>query len=136
MREARATIKGLAVTSTTGGMIMKLPGRAGDVPVIGGGSYCGPAGAVTCSGHGEPVVRVCLAKYAYDLLELGADAGEAAERAVDHLVDITGGMAGLIVLDTRGGRGWATSTKHISVGVPDGQPDDRCGYLPTAEDQP
>lgn len=120
----------LAVTSTTGGMIMKLPGRAGDVPVIGGGSYCGPAGAVTCSGHGEPVVRVCLAKYAYDLLEHGAGAQETAERAVDYLVAAVAGNAGLIVLDRFGNRAWATSTRRISVGVPEGLTEDRQGFRP------
>jgi len=124
----------LAVASSTGGMALKLPGRAGDTPIIGGGSYCGPAGAVTCTGHGEAAMRVCLAKHAYDLLERGLDAGEAAQRAVDHLVQAVDGRAGLILLDRAGNRAWATSTRRISVGLVDGMPEDNHGQLFVGQD--
>ena len=107
----------LAVASSTGGIQLKLPGRAGDTPVIGGGSYCGPAGAVTCTGHGESAMRVCLAKYAYDLLTKGMIAAEAARRAVDYLVETVQGRSGLVVVDAHGNRGWATSTDRITIGV-------------------
>jgi len=120
----------LAVASSTGGILLKLPGRAGDTPVVGGGSYCGPAGATSCTGHGEAAMRVCLAKYAYDLLEHGAGAQETAERAVDYLVAAVAGNAGLIVLDRFGNRAWATSTRRISVGVPEGLTEDRQGFRP------
>lgn len=120
----------LAVASSTGGMALKLPGRAGDTPIIGGGSYCGPAGAVTCTGHGEAAMRTCLAKYAYDLLAQGVDAQDAADRAVSHLVDTIDGRAGLILLDTAGNRAWATSTRRISVGIPEDMPESNHGFLP------
>ena len=109
----------LAVASSTGGITLKLPGRAGDTPVAGAGSYCGPAGAATCTGHGESVMRVCLAKYAYDALERGATAQEAADAAVDYLVKLVDGSAGLIVLDCLGSRAWNTSTRRIAVGLPE-----------------
>jgi L-asparaginase / beta-aspartyl-peptidase len=108
----------LAVASSTGGIMLKLPGRAGDTPVAGAGSYCGPAGAVTCTGHGESAMQVCLAKYAYDLLERGASAREAADAAVAYLLERVNGHAGLIVLDRQGRRAWNTSTHRIAVGLP------------------
>jgi len=119
----------LAVASSTGGIQLKLPGRSGDTPVIGGGSYCGPAGAATCTGHGESAMRVCLAKYAYDLLAHGATAAEAAQRSVDHLVSTIKGRSGLVIIDARGNRGWATSTSRIAVGIPESKPEENYGAL-------
>jgi beta-aspartyl-peptidase (threonine type) len=120
----------MAVANSSGGIVMKMPGRAGDVPVIGSGGYCGPAGAVACTGHGEPVMRVCMAKYAYDLLAGGMPVAAVARRAVKYLVDTVNGRAGLILMDPQGNRAWATSTAHIGVGVPECVPDDVGGSMP------
>jgi L-asparaginase / beta-aspartyl-peptidase len=120
----------LAVASSTGGIMMKLPGRAGDTPVVGAGSYCGPAGAVTCTGHGESVMRSCLAKFAYDALDRGANAAEAAGLALEYLVEKVNGRAGLIIVDRIGCRAWSTSTPRISIGVPESITTARSGSLP------
>jgi beta-aspartyl-peptidase (threonine type) len=117
----------IAVAGSTGGIMLKMPGRAGDTPVVGSGSYCGPAGAITCTGHGEAVMRLCLAKYAYDLLERGSSAFEAAERAIDLLVERVQGVAGLIAVDSEGRRAWCTSTKRIAVGINEEVLDSRRG---------
>jgi beta-aspartyl-peptidase (threonine type) len=109
----------IAVASSTGGIMLKLPGRLGDTPVIGSGSYCGPAGAVTATGHGEACMRICLAKYIYDQLEQGASAMEAARAGVAHMVERVDGRAGVIVLDKQGRRAWCTSTSRISAAVPE-----------------
>lgn len=110
---------GLAAALSTGGVMLKLPGRLGDTPVPGGGAYCGPAGAVCATGHGEAAMRVCLAKYIYDRLEAGADALSAALAGVKYLVERVDGKAGVIVLDRQGRRAWATSTTRISAGIPE-----------------
>jgi beta-aspartyl-peptidase (threonine type) len=109
----------IAVASSTGGIMLKLPGRIGDTPVIGSGSYAGPAGAVTATGHGEACMRICLAKYIYDQLERGATALEAARAGVQHMVEKVDGKAGVIVLDHLGNRAWSTSTSRISAGAPE-----------------
>jgi L-asparaginase / beta-aspartyl-peptidase len=119
----------IAVASSTGGIMLKHPGRVGDTPIVGAGNYCGPAGVTACTGHGEAVMRVCLAKYAYDLLEAGCCAAEAAQRSVAHLVDTVDGKAGIIVLDRHGNRAWATSTMRIAVGVPEKLVDANVGVL-------
>jgi beta-aspartyl-peptidase (threonine type) len=99
--------------------MLKLPGRVGDTPIPGAGSYCGKSGAVTCTGHGEAAMRVCLAKYCYDLLEAGMPVLEAAQQAVDYCHSRTDGRLGLIALNANGERAFCTCTRNISVGVPE-----------------
>jgi N4-(beta-N-acetylglucosaminyl)-L-asparaginase len=49
----------LATAVTTSGLAWKLPGRVGDSPIIGAGSYCDDeAGAAVSTGLGEEVIRV------------------------------------------------------------------------------
>ena len=54
----------LAVATSTGGIFNKLPGRIGDSPLIGCGTYANASGAVSCTGYGEAIIRVVLAKSA------------------------------------------------------------------------
>jgi N4-(beta-N-acetylglucosaminyl)-L-asparaginase len=49
----------LATAVTTSGLAFKLPGRVGDSPLVGAGSYCDDeAGAAVSTGVGEEVIRV------------------------------------------------------------------------------
>jgi beta-aspartyl-peptidase (threonine type) len=108
---------GIAVAGSTGGIMLKYPGRVGDTPMVGSGSYAGPAGAVTCTGHGEAIMRVCLAKYCYDLMAAGKRVDEACRGSIAHLVDSVDGFAGLIAIAPDGSRAWATSTPNLPVGI-------------------
>ena len=55
--------------TSTGGTCCKLPGRVGDSPLIGCGCYADSnAGGVSCTGYGEAIMKVVLAKTACDLL--------------------------------------------------------------------
>jgi beta-aspartyl-peptidase (threonine type) len=58
----------LAVATSTGGIWLKLPGRVGDSPILGGGTYACEHGAVSATGHGEGILRLGLAKVACDLM--------------------------------------------------------------------
>lgn len=51
----------LAAAGSTGGMLMKLPGRVGDAAVLGAGIYADEDAAVLCSGHGEATIELSLA---------------------------------------------------------------------------
>ncbi len=64
---------GLAVATSTGGIFNKLPGRVGDSPLIGCGTYADDAGAVSCTGYGEAIIRVVMAKTMVDFLKGGAE---------------------------------------------------------------
>ena len=52
----------LAAATSTGGMTGKLPGRVGDTPIIGAGTYADNAScAVSATGHGEFFIRYAAA---------------------------------------------------------------------------
>jgi L-asparaginase / beta-aspartyl-peptidase len=105
----------LAVATSTGGIFKKLPGRVGDSPLIGCGTYADEDAAVSCTGHGESIIRVVLAKSAAGFLNGGADPQSAAKRAVELLVNKTGSTGGLIIIDRRGKIGYARNTTHMPV---------------------
>ncbi|HYL64352.1 MAG TPA: isoaspartyl peptidase/L-asparaginase [Candidatus Methylomirabilis sp.] len=57
--------------TSTGGTCCKLPGRVGDSPLIGCGCYAdSAAGGVSCTGYGEAIMKIVMAKAACDLLAL------------------------------------------------------------------
>jgi L-asparaginase / beta-aspartyl-peptidase len=107
----------LAAATSTGGIFDKFPGRVGDSPLIGCGTYADEHGAVSCTGHGEAIVRVVLAKSAVELLKGLADPQVAAKKAVELLVNKTGSTGGLILVDSRGKIGYARNTSHMPVCV-------------------
>lgn len=76
-RDARGRF---AATLSTGGTSLTLYGRVGDVPIYGAGLFAGPAGAVACTGWGEAIIRRAAARAAYELLEQGVPAREAARQ--------------------------------------------------------
>jgi beta-aspartyl-peptidase (threonine type) len=106
-----------AAATSTGGTYGKLPGRVGDSALIGSGTYADSAtGAVSCTGDGEGIIRVVLARRALDYLKDADDPRYAARVAVDLLVDEGRGEGGLIVVDWRGRMGYAHSTPLMPVG--------------------
>lgn len=88
----------LAAATSTGGVTGKLPGRLGDSPLIGAGTYADGRVAVSCTGHGESFIRGVTAKSLAYLLEMGRDLGEAAASVLAE-VESFGGDGGLIALD-------------------------------------
>jgi len=55
--------------TSTGGTCCKLPGRVGDSPLIGCGCYAdATSGGVSCTGYGEAIMKIVMAKAACDLL--------------------------------------------------------------------
>ncbi len=93
----------LAAATSTGGYTGKLPGRIGDSPIIGAGTYADNAScAVSGTGLGEAFMRAVLAhdvaaRMRYRGVSL-AQASRAALRTVRRL----GGDGGLVALDRRG----------------------------------
>jgi len=105
----------LAAATSTGGTFNKLPGRVGDSPLIGCGTYANTFGAVSCTGHGEAIIRVLMARDVVQLLQDGIEPTEAAGMALDNLEELTGSTAGLILIDARGRVGFGRSTTHMPV---------------------
>ncbi len=105
----------IAVATSTGGIFDKLPGRVGDSPLLGCGTYADETGGVSCTGNGEAIIRVVLAKTALGFLQNGIDPQSAAEQAVALLAAKTGATGGLILIDRGGGVGYARNTVHMPV---------------------
>ena len=110
----------LAAATSTGGMTNKRPGRVGDSPVIGAGTYAdNRTAAISCTGTGEIFMRTVAA---YDICARMAYAGhslaEAAQTVVMQVLPALDGRGGLIAVDAQGNlslpfntegmyRGWA-----------------------------
>jgi beta-aspartyl-peptidase (threonine type) len=70
----------IAAATSTGGLMMKLPGRVGDGAVIGAGTYATPWAGVSATGHGEPIMRHALGKVAV---------GAAREMGIRQAIEMT-----------------------------------------------
>lgn len=94
----------LAAATSTGGMTNKRPGRVGDSPLIGAGTYAdNRTAAISCTGSGEMFIRanaafdVC-ARMAYG----GQSLAQAAEAVVMQALPAIDGRGGLIAVDAQG----------------------------------
>ncbi|NHN47003.1 asparaginase [Halostella sp. JP-L12] len=105
----------LAAATSTGGRWQALAGRVGDVPQIGSGFYCAPAGGASATGAGEDIARVTLSRRAVQHLERGADAATAADRAIESFGELTGSDAGVIVLGRDGSVGSAFNSDAMQT---------------------
>jgi beta-aspartyl-peptidase (threonine type) len=59
---ARDKHGGIAVATSSGGIVGRMRGRVGDAAILGAGTYAGLSGAVSCTGHGEEIMRRSLAR--------------------------------------------------------------------------
>lgn len=92
----------LAAATSTGGTPRKLPGRVGDSPLIGAGTYAdNSSGATSATGWGEAIMKVLLSfRVCEDLRHIGAD--EAARKGIELLHRKTKGYAGIIGIGRNG----------------------------------
>jgi L-asparaginase / beta-aspartyl-peptidase len=125
----------LMAATSTGGTCCKLPGRVGDSPLIGCGCYAdSEAGGVSCTGYGEAIMKVVMAKTAAEFLRHPGGkesvpspsvspkpvtedvASAAARRSVQILAERTQATGGLILLDREGNPGFAFNTPRMAYG--------------------
>ncbi|NJE76392.1 isoaspartyl peptidase/L-asparaginase family protein [Thermococcus sp. ES12] len=101
--------------TSTGGVFLKMFGRVGDTPIIGGGTYANEVAGASCTGLGEVAIKLALAKSATDFVRLGMDAQSASEAAISLATKYFGpDTMGIIMVDSRGNVGFAKNTKHMS----------------------
>src|SRR5437762_1523081 len=93
----------LAAATSTGGTTNKRPGRIGDTPVIGAGTYANNATcAVSATGDGEYFIRATVGRDVSALMEYrGMSLKDAAQAALDKVAKL-GGNGGLIAIDHQG----------------------------------
>jgi L-asparaginase / beta-aspartyl-peptidase len=121
----------LAAATSTGGIAGKLPGRIGDSPIIGAGTYADNAScAVSATGHGEIFMRFGAAfEIAARMRHRGQTLAEAAREVVEGLAK-AGGSGGLVAVDRDGAlalpfncagmyRGYVTADGIINTAIYD-----------------
>lgn len=90
----------IAAATSTGGMTNKMPGRVGDSPIIGSGTWaqnnvCG----VSSTGHGEFFIKYQVAKEVCTRIEyLNKSIIEASQEIIDELEQIEA-YGGIIAID-------------------------------------
>jgi len=92
----------LAAATSTGGTTNKLPGRVGDSPVIGAGTYANGICAISATGDGEYFIRATVAHDVAALMEYrGMKLAETAQCVLDKVAKL-GGAGGVIAIDREG----------------------------------
>lgn len=94
----------LAAATSTGGMTAKAPGRVGDSPVIGAGTWADDETcAVSGTGHGEIFIRYAAGhEIASRLRYAGQNLQQAAHGVVVDVLAPAGGSGGVIAVDRSG----------------------------------
>ena len=116
-------------------MVNKLAGRVGDSPLIGAGTYADDeAGACSTTGHGEAMIRMCLAKTAVEGMRAldgtsiastsinsesgtrvtGKTAAQTSRDAIALMQRRTAQTGGLIVVAPDGSLGLARTTRTMT----------------------
>ncbi|MEX3317050.1 isoaspartyl peptidase/L-asparaginase family protein [Sulfitobacter sp. PS-8MA] len=101
---ARDATGNVAAATSTGGMTAKAPGRVGDTPMIGAGTFAdNETCAVSATGHGEVFIRWNAAA---EIAARMRHAGETLQTAAEHVVmqDLAknDGSGGMIAVDRHG----------------------------------
>ena len=103
----------LAAATSTGGSFNKLPGRVGDSPLVGCGTYADGQIAVSCTGNGEHIIRMTLARLAAFLYQEYGNAQDACNRAVEQFDSILGGEIGIVLVDRLGQPAFAKNSRNM-----------------------
>ena len=104
--------------TSTGGITAKITGRVGDSPIIGSGAYCdNKKGGVSTTGHGESIMKVCLAKNAIDIMSdpaVNTSPQASLCKALAYMKERVGGCGGMIAISPTGEVAKAFSTSRMS----------------------
>ncbi|HEV2960765.1 MAG TPA: isoaspartyl peptidase/L-asparaginase [Candidatus Angelobacter sp.] len=105
----------LASGTSTGGTLNKAPGRVGDSSLIGCGCYAdNQSAAVSCTGWGEPIMKLVLGKWAADQVKEGHTPEIASSDAIKYLKARLNGHGGIILLDGNGRFGISHNTPRMA----------------------
>ena len=104
----------LAAATSTGGTSRKLPGRVGDTPILGAGTYAdNKLGGASATGWGEAIMKSLLTKTACDFLR-DFPVSEVALRALNYMHKRVGQYAGLVMIDSNGRYSLAHTTRKMA----------------------
>jgi len=105
----------LAAATSTGGVLGQTPGRVGDAPIPGAGTWADGRVAVSCTGRGEAFLRTATAR----ALAFSLERGDAPDLAIgERLAEVrsAGGEGGLIALTADGSIAFGFDTPQLAWG--------------------
>jgi len=116
---ARDALGNLAAATSTGGLTNKRPGRVGDSPIIGAGTYAkNGLCAVSATGHGEYFIRAVAARHVAAALEYrGLSLDQAVHELLHQVLRQLGGDGGLIAIGGDGAPVMQFSTEGMFRGA-------------------
>ena len=96
---ARDSADNICCGTSTSGWGWKYPGRLGDSPIIGAGSYADTRyGAAACTGAGEMTIRCGTARSVVLYMKQGANVGDALREAVNDMRALKGGLISRVTI--------------------------------------
>jgi N4-(beta-N-acetylglucosaminyl)-L-asparaginase len=116
----------LSGSCTTSGMAFKMRGRVGDSPIIGAGLFVdNEVGAVTSTGQGEDVIRVCGSHSVVEYMRHGLSPEEACKAVVERIARVKGAKAkdiqvAFIAINVKGEAGGYALQKGFSYAIKTG----------------
>ncbi len=102
----------ISVATSSGGINLRLPGRVGDTPIIGAGTYANSTAGVSTTGHGEEIMRQILAFRAVALMSR-MSAKQAGRKVIAHATK-SGCRCGLIGIKKDSGILYVSNTQAMS----------------------
>lgn len=103
----------LAAATSTGGLLQKTPGRVGDAPLIGAGTWADGRVAVSCTGQGEYFIRANVAADVSARMHYARQSLHAAAAGALADMERLGGDGGLIAVSAEG----EATTPYVSEGM-------------------
>ncbi len=111
----------LAAAVSTGGVILKFPGRIGDSPIPGAGFYASEYTACSATGIGEKIMECMTCKYLDMMYRDTKDLAAAAEKTIEYISKTVGeNTMGFIAVDRNGEIVWAYNTEAMLIGYYEG----------------
>jgi L-asparaginase / beta-aspartyl-peptidase len=107
----------IAAGTSTGGIRGKRPGRVGDSPIIGAGTWADALVGVSCTGHGEYFIRSAAA---HSVAVRHAVSGTTLDQAVAATLEdmaALGGEGGIIAVDARGALAWRFNAESMRLAL-------------------
>jgi beta-aspartyl-peptidase (threonine type) len=102
----------IAAGTSTGGLQAKMPGRVGDSPIIGAGTYASNQScAVSATGSGEYFIRLGVAREICNLVAFkGMSLQQAADQVIHQELEALHGDGGVIAITPDGQMAWSFNT--------------------------
>ena len=102
----------IAAGTSTGGLQAKMPGRVGDSPIIGAGTYASNQScAVSATGSGEYFIRLGVAREICNLVAFkGMSLQQAADQVIHKELEALHGDGGVIAITPDGQMVWSLNT--------------------------